>query len=146
MAQKSFTAQVDDWVRASTRRAEAVMKQSAQDVVDEAQKPRAKGGRMRVDTGFLRSSGRSSLHAPITTLRAKPDAGRFTFNEGQVSLTLAKMELGDDFYFTYGANYARPREYGARGQAPDAFVRSAAAKWQTFVTRNAQAARQRAVR
>ena len=45
----SFKASVDAWAQKSRARMEAIFKQSAQEVVIESQKVRARGGNMRVD-------------------------------------------------------------------------------------------------
>jgi hypothetical protein len=53
----SFTADVEDFVKETNERMEAVMRASLNDVVENAQTPVAKGGRMRVHTGFLLYDG-----------------------------------------------------------------------------------------
>jgi hypothetical protein len=57
----NLTADVEEIVAVSEKRMTALMRQSLQDVINIMQEPVAKGGRMRVDTGFLRSSGQGSL-------------------------------------------------------------------------------------
>jgi len=121
-----FSAQVSDFVRATKERQKAVFKASAQDVVADAQKPTAKGGRMRVDTGFLRNSHVSGLNGAYNN----------TGPESYV-LTIAGAKIGDTITGGWTANYAKHREFGARGQAPDFFLRGAAQKWPQFVNKNA---------
>ena len=58
---KSFSAQVDDWIAKSERLSMAVLQQATQAVINEANTPVAKGGRMRVDTGFLRNSLKANI-------------------------------------------------------------------------------------
>lgn len=117
---------------------EAIFKQSAQEVVIESQKVRARGGNMRVDTGFLRSSGVSSLHSPeqatVENPYTEPNSAP-PWSENNVNLTLLPARLGAVFWFVYTANYARIREYR------DGFVRLAARQWQTIVRRNVERAK-----
>ncbi|MFP1634089.1 HK97 gp10 family phage protein [Zhengella sp. ZM62] len=144
MAQ-NFTAQVDAWVKESKARIEAVVKESAQRVVEDMQKPTDKGGNMPVDTGFLRASIQGQLDAPVMTVRANP-GGTYSYDGGDISMTLANMELGDVFYATYTANYARYVEYGANGRPGRAFVRTAAARWPQTVNEVASELKARSVR
>ena len=54
---KKFSKQVDDVIALTEKRLIALARQSTQEVIDQAQLPVAKGGKMRVDTGFLESVG-----------------------------------------------------------------------------------------
>jgi len=116
-------ADMDKWIRRSQVRIDAVVKQSAQDLVNTAQTPRAKGGNMPVDTGFLRNSGMASL-------TGMPSGTGST--ESQVTLTIYRAKPGDTIYFGWTANYAKymERRY--------AFMRLAAQQWQDIVNRNAR--------
>jgi hypothetical protein len=122
----TFTASVESFVETSLLFHTAVLKQSAQDFGEDAQRPTGKGGRMRVDTGFLRNSHVSGLNG--STSMSGPDS---------YVLTIAQMKLGDILNGGWTADYAVHREFGARGQAPDFFARGAAQKWQSFVDKNA---------
>ena len=53
---KTFSAQVDDWIAKSERLSMAVLQQATQAVINDANTPTAKGGRMRVKTSTLRNS------------------------------------------------------------------------------------------
>jgi hypothetical protein len=132
---KRLSATVDSWVRESDRRLEAVFKESTQRVIEDAQLPRSKGGRMRVDTGFLRASGKVS-HKKMPKIKdnARPREGK-TYSPDPYSLEIAKTKIGQTLYFGYTASYADDREYGANGQAPDGFLRGAVRKWQQIVNR-----------
>ena len=57
-----LTAQVRRIVAKNQNALLVLARMSTQDLVDEAQTPVAKGGKMRVDTGFLRASGQMSLN------------------------------------------------------------------------------------
>lgn len=122
----NFSADVDDWIRKSKRRIDAVVKYSAKDVFGLAQKPVADGGNMPVDTGFLRASLLMTLNGG-TALSPGPLAYELAVNQ---------MEVGDVLKGTWTANYARHVEYGAQGRAGRRFVGLAAAQWQAIVRRN----------
>lgn len=138
MANLKFSAAVAAWAEKVPEAVEAVFKESTKEVVREMQTPRAAGGRLRVDTGFLRASLLASTASmPSINPNAKPIDGRtYSYNEGQIEAVIAGAEIGDTLYFGYTAAYAAAREYGARGQPADAFVRLAAQNWQMTVDRN----------
>lgn len=137
MAKLSFSATIRDWAKKVPEAAEAVRNESAQEVVEDMQTPTSKGGRMRVDTGFLRASLMASTSAMPSMTRDKPaEGGTYGYDAGQIEATIAGSDFEDTLYFGYTANYAGYREYGARGQPPDAFVRTAAQKWPQIVERN----------
>ena len=85
-------ANLDQWALKSAGRMEAVAKQAIQDMTDDIQRPRASGGRMPVDTGFLRNSAGATLGGE---------------NLGSMEGSLIRMQLGDAYTFGWGANYAR---------------------------------------
>lgn len=132
---KSFSAQVNEHIRKSKARMEAVVKTAAQAVVNDASTPVAKGGRMPVDTGFLRNS----LSAAIGTM---PQGPSDPMVEGQgdldaVSLVIANMKAGQTLYMGWSAAYSRPMEarYGFRD--------AAAQKWQQHVNAAVEEAKRR---
>lgn len=134
----SFAAKVASFADKVEGAVEGVFKSSVQEVVNEMQTPRAAGGRMRVKTGFLRASLMASTSAmPSINRSAKPATGQsYAADFGQIEAVIAGADIGDTLYFGYTAAYAGAREYGARGQAPDAFVRSAVQNWGAIVDRN----------
>lgn len=146
MATYHGSAGVSAWVAATKQRTVAVFRESAQRVIAEGQRVRGEGGRMRIDTGFLRASLMASTSAmPSISRDAKPAAGgSYAYNSGAVSLVIAGAQLGQTIYAGYSASYAAAREYGARGQPPDGFVRGAAEKWQAIVAAVAREAQGRA--
>lgn len=137
-----FTAQVESWVRETQRRMVAVRNAATEMVVDDAQLSTAKGGRMRVDTGFLRASGQMSLTGmPTGPSRPADTAKPFQYNDG-VSVTpveaiLVSASLDVKIYFGWTANYARARE------SKDGFLRLAAQKWPDFVNQSTAEAKKR---
>lgn len=133
----SFTADIEDIVAVSEQRMIAVMRQSLQDVVDNAQLPTAKGGRMRVDTGFLRASGQASLTGmPQGPIRGTKD-DTYSTDDSEVIATLGEMKLGAIFFFGWTANYAQYREIY------DGFLEGALQHWGSIVAINTDTLRQR---
>lgn len=126
-----FDAQVNGWARKCERRLEAIFKESAQRVIEQAQTPVGEGGKIRIRTGFLRASGQASLTGwPSGPSRREEGLGQFDY-----SITIAGAKLGQTIYFGWTAEYAGFREY------EDGFMRSAAQNWGSIVsavTREAQ--------
>lgn len=132
MADK-FDAQIDKIIANTKEKMLAVVKNSIQEVVDDAQTPVKEGGRMRVDTGFLRSSGVSELNK----IPSGPTEGRkreqgetgvlYKYNKDFLIPILAKMKIGDKFYFGWSAKYAAVRELY------DGFMETAVMKWSEIV-------------
>jgi len=115
---------LDKWVTSVQSRVSAVEKQSAQDVIEVAQKPRGKGGNMPVDTGYLRNSGQAKLNS-------LPSGESSEANETAVALVIYRAKPGDKIYFGWTAVYSRAmeRKYG--------YMRLAAQKWDRIVALNA---------
>jgi hypothetical protein len=134
-----FGAQVNAWARKSERRLEAIFKESAQRVIEQAQKVGpsvanpggGEGGLMPVDTNFLRASGQASLTGwPSGPSRQDESPGQFDY-----SITIAGARIGQTIYFGWTAEYARYMEQRY------SFMRSAAQNWGSIVnsvTREAQ--------
>ena len=139
MAKLSFSAAVAQWADKVEGAAEAIFKEATQEVVEEMQRPVGQGGRMRVDTGFLRASLLASSTAmPAITASAMPvTGGTYAPDFGQIEAVIAGADIGDTLYFGYTAAYAGYREYGANGQPADGFVRLAAQNWPIIVDRKA---------
>lgn len=140
MAKLSFSATIAGWAEKIPEAAEAVRNESTQDTVREMQTLTSEGGRMRHDTGFLQASLMASTSAmPRINPNANPvDGQNYSFNFAEIEAVLLNASLKDTIFIGYTASYAAYREFGARGQPPDAFVRSAVQGWQGHVNRNAQ--------
>lgn len=139
-AYQGLKADIEDIVAATDKRMLALMRQSLQDVINEAQLPVAKGGRMRVDTGFLRASGQASLSGmPTGPVRGDPNAlpGSYDFNAENVTVALGKLKMGSIFYFGWTANYAKYRE------VYDGFLEGALQHWARVVAFNTETIRER---
>lgn len=132
MSNSTFVTQVDDFIRKSQLLLTAVCRQSVQDVIEQAQLPTAKGGRMRVDTGFLRASGRISFSG----MPSGPTRGDGTPVPDTTQSTI--LQIGQwkvdqvPLFFGWTANYAKYRE------AYDGFLSAAAQNWQQIVAANVQ--------
>lgn len=129
----NFSAKVDDFVRVSKERMEAVTKDAIQTLVEDAQLPVAKGGHMRVDTGFLRASGQYSLNG-MPTGPSRPSDGVST---ADTTVMLAKLQVGGRIFFGWTANYAKYREYH------DGFLGLAVQRWQSIVDESVRKLKQR---
>lgn len=135
-----LVADIEDIVRVSEKRMIALMRQSLSDVIDNAQTAVAKGGRMRVDTGFLRASGQPSLtgmpQGPSRGERKEP--GSYPYDEGsRVTAVLGEMKFGATFFFGWTAAYARYRE------VYDGFLEGALQHWGRIVAFNTDEIRRR---
>jgi peptidoglycan hydrolase-like protein with peptidoglycan-binding domain len=134
----NIKADIEDIVAVSEKRMLALMRQSLQDVIENAQTPTGKGGRMRVDTGFLRASGRASLTGmPSGPVRGEPDQKYSYSDESAVIAILGQMKLGQTLHFGWTANYAKYRELF------DGFLEGALMHWARIVAFNTDTIRQR---
>jgi hypothetical protein len=133
MAAKSFSASVSAFAGKTKGQMREVFVESVQDVVEIAQAPKAKGGRMPVDTGNLRNSLASGLNGSFGNVGAD-----------SYSVTLTGLELGDIARFAWTAPYARRMEMGFSGsdalgrtyeQSGNFYVGSAAAQWPQIVAK-----------
>ena len=127
---KTFAAQLEDFENLTEDKMTRVMRQSLQDVVEDAQVPVAQGGSMPVDLEFLRDSLATELNG--SGVAEGPDS---------YVLTIAQMEPGDILRVGWTAEYARARHYKPEdyGQGGGMWRDKAAAKWQDTVARNAKA-------
>lgn len=133
----SFDAIMDKFVADSKDKMLAVVKNSIKEVVEDAQTPLSKGGKIHVDTGFLRSSGQAQLNQIPSgqtegRQRAEGELGvlpeyAVPDDADYILPTLAKMKIGDTFYFGWTAVYASTREIY------DGFMESAVMKWKEIV-------------
>lgn len=126
----SFEADVDRIVVNTEKRMLMVMKQSLLNAINEMQTPVAKGGKMRVDTGFLRASGQASLNGVPNGPSVKPtDAakGQYDWKPAQAETTIGQMQFGSTLFWGWTANYAIYRE------ARDGFAYATIQRWQQIV-------------
>ena len=129
---------ITDRLETYEKRCLVAFKGAAQDVVRGVTTPTAKGGRMRVKTGFLRASLMTSTAAmPRINPDAKPSSAedRFRFNMGQHTAAIVSATMQDTIYMGFTAAYAGPREYW------DGFIEAERVKWPNTAKRNIAKAR-----
>lgn len=131
---ETFSASVSAWVAQTENRMEMVFKQSAQDVFEVAQTPVAMGGRMPVQTGFLRNTSFQAWLNTGTSLSGSADA---------YLAVIARADLGGVISGGWSADYAPAVEFGENGRPGRFFARGAALEWQAIVMRNSRLAQAR---
>lgn len=119
-----FQAKVEGFVARYKEAADAVVRQSTQELIEQAQKSRQKGGNMPVVTGFLRASGQLSLNG-FTSGPARGDGANVSAPD--YTATLARAQAGDTLYFAWSAVYARRMNYKY------GFLDLAVQNWQSIV-------------
>ncbi|WP_138438591.1 hypothetical protein [Marinobacter alexandrii] len=124
---------VGQWVAKSLDRLDAVWRQSAQDVAIEVQTPQSKGGRLPVDTSFLRNSFAAANGTVPTAPSVKPESfTRKDYNFSPVAVVLTQAKMGDTVVFGWGATYAIDME------ARYSFVRHGVQRWDQIVSKAAR--------
>lgn len=146
LGQRNYTlvADVEEIIAVCEVRMTDMVRQSLQDMINDMQTPTAKGGKMRVKTGFLRASGQASLNGmptgpsrPVTDGPSNYRSPDEYSSVSSVSLALAQLEIGATFFFGWTANYARYRE------AYDGFLEAAIQNWRQYVNKNTNLIRER---
>jgi hypothetical protein len=132
MTRIDFDKQVERWRRKTSAKLRAVGREAVQTTVSQAQRVREEGGRMPVDTGFLRASIQAALgtwpYGPSDNPNDRTYAIGSQVAGEPLAVVLLKWEPGrDDLYVGWTANYARYQEY------KQGFMRKAAMKWKTNV-------------
>lgn len=130
MSKKSakFSTQVKNWGDRTKDVNLLIMKQSLRDMLQNAQRPVRTGGRMPVDTGFLRNSLQAGLNA--STAFSGP------IEPGQYLRVIDQLKAGDTFVAAWMAPYAGFVEFGTTGQPARRFLGAAMAQWSFFVKQN----------
>ena len=117
---------IGEWVAKSQARLDAVWKTAAQDIAREVQTPRAKGGRMPVDTSYLRNSFSADIN------KTPSGNGNSGYTSGPISIVINRAKIGDTVVFGWASQYSVYME------ARYSFVRHAAQNWQQIVNKAAQ--------
>jgi hypothetical protein len=137
---KDFSVKMDKIIANSKEKMFAVFKDSFQDLIEEASTPVDAGGKMRVDTGFLRSTGSGAINAvPRGESEGRkrlpgeigilPEYSNYDFTKSLQSLLL-QMKPNNTIYWGWSANYAKYRELY------DGFLISACENWKNYVDNN----------
>jgi hypothetical protein len=113
----NFSSQVKAFADKAKKRQTAVFRESAQRLSTEANVPRAQGGNMPVDTGFLRGSMAASPSGMPATGALPP------------AIVLLSLQAGDTIFMGWTANYAIYMEQRY------AFARLAAQNWDFIVNK-----------
>lgn len=128
----NFAAQVKAFADKAKLRQDAIFQSSANALMDEAGTPKAQGGKMPVDTGFLRNSA-------VASKDGMPNSGSSAYG-----LVFASLKAGETVYAGWTAAYASRMEYGFVGkdslgrqynQQGNGFARAAQQNWQFIVER-----------
>lgn len=135
MARLSFSGQIDEWVRQTEQRMEAVFRESARRTISTAL------SYTPVDTGFLRASVRVSTQSMP---QVDPSAtGGTPAPGGDYVMSIAGAQLGQTIYAGWTAAYGPFVEFGTSKMAPRAFVARAAMQWNATVQQVSQELRGR---
>jgi hypothetical protein len=127
---KTFTVQVEEWVKKVDGLLEAVFRKATEDLFNEIRMPVAKGGNMPVDTGFLRNSFVVTLNASSTSITFKDDGISI---EAPYKVVIDGASIEDTIYGTFTANYAGYVHYGTGGRQGRLFIDLAVQRWQQIV-------------
>lgn len=104
-----------------------IVPEATQDLINEAQRTKAKGGKMPLDTGFLRASGRLSLTGVPTGPTRPPKGEQAGSYRSPDSVTIGGFTLGGSIFFGWTAIYAR------RMELYNGFYSTNVRNWQKFV-------------
>ena len=144
-----FAATVADWALKAQGALEAVLKESAQELVSQMDQllvdmvydqPPAPSGYKR--TGFLRASLMASTEAMPALTRQNPRVS-VPADLAPVVLVINGMELGQTLYLGFTANYAAFVHFGTEGRAPRPWVTLVAQRWQMIVETKAAEVKQK---
>lgn len=123
-----FGIQVAAYVKKYKKRLRAIAKESVQETIALAQVPTGDGGRMRIDTGFLRASIAANVGSmPIGDSVNTKESVTYEGTALSAALLEWNPELGETIFVGWTANYARYREY------EDGFLRGAVEQWDGIV-------------
>ena len=122
---KMATITIDDWVLKAAGRLETVAKTATQAVAENANLHTGRGGRMRIDTGFLRNSiaGKQGSMPSGVSDRATEQKG----DASAIETEIARWDVSKPFFVGWSASYARYREMR------DGFLTVEIQNWQKHV-------------
>lgn len=147
MTNRSFAASIASFRDLTKTQMQAVLSESIQDVMDEAQTPVANGGRMPVDDGHLINSVVTELNGTQigTTALAEDLSG--SASGANIALLVAGIEPGDTARIGWAAAHAMRQHEGFVGedslgrtynQQGKHWVDGAAANWPAHIEKNAK--------
>lgn len=131
---KNFNGKINKFVANTEQLMLDVTTNALQNLIEESSTPVEAGGKMPVDTGFLRLSGTGAINElpkgeTEGRQRLPGEVGVIYKSDpsGSVGGILPKLKLGDTFYYGWTARYAIYQEF------KHGFLVSACAKWQNFI-------------
>ena len=137
----TFERDVKSLTEKYRKRLRATARTAVQDLEGEITATRGEGGRLRVDTGFLRASLGWNVGSLPSGPTENPTGERLPdgppLSGEPLAVALAKWDFSQPIFGGFTANYARPRE------AKDGFVRGGVEKWDTIVDSAAKRVRAR---
>lgn len=118
-------ATIAEWAKKAQGRLETVAKIATQSVAENANLHTGKGGRMRIDTGFLRDSiaGKQGSMPTGVSNRATEQNG----DASAIETEIARWDVSKPFFVGWSASYARYREMR------DGFLTVEIQNWQKHV-------------
>ncbi len=138
--QARFASEVDDWVRATKARMDAVFRTATLRLIQRMQTP---GEYVPFDTGALRASLVVVVNGTPPPPRTKePESPATAWDSSQIVATISGAVAGDVVVASYTTAYARRLEYGFVGtdslgrtynQQGRGWVRRAAQSWGSIV-------------
>lgn len=145
MTNRSFAASIAAFRDLTKAQMQAVLSESIQDVMDEAQTPVANGGRMPVDDGHLINSVVTELNGTQigTTAQAEDLSG--SASSANIALLVTGIEPGDTARIGWAAAHAMRQHEGFVGedslgrtynQQGKHWVDGAAANWPAHIEKN----------
>jgi len=132
---QDFGRKVNALAEKYKKRVKAVGREAVQELISAAQVTRGEGGRMRVDTGFLRASIQGALGTMPRGPVGNPKRVDFRNTNQAAGENISSVLLRWDptkpipIYVGWTANYARVRE------SKDGFLRGAVENWDVYVER-----------
>lgn len=126
---ETFSAKVDSWISKSEVLMTEVARESIQRLLEKVQTPKAQGGRMPVQTGFLRSSMVVTLNTPHVGFSQRVKGKMYDYPFDQYLMTINNFKLGDKVFAVFASAYAIHQEYGTSRMPGNFFVRTAAQEW-----------------
>lgn len=128
-----FANDVKKFENKFVRRFRATARGAVQTTLMTAQRTRGQGGRMRVDTGFLRASIQGSTTGMPSGPTTNVNDDSFSLSAQVAGKPIVQVlldwhpERQQPLFVGWTANYARPREY------KDGFLRGAVERWDSHV-------------
>jgi hypothetical protein len=130
----SFQQDILRWQRKAEAAMTATLKDAAQELTTDMLTPRAKGGRLGVDTGALRNSFNGAVNS-IPRGPSTPEGLSTDFDMQPLLLAINRVKIGDRLAIGTAMNYAKYHE------SQTGFVRLSVQKWPQIAEKSARKVR-----